>query len=85
MQFDLYAKKSRIFSGFFCCMYAKFYLSFLTKSHRTPEISKQTAQMAKIIDLSAAAFTTSPILNEATNCGSTTDRLKMPMYKPILV
>ena len=38
-----------------------------------------------MIDLSAAAFTTSPILNEATSCGSTTDRLKIPIYRPILL
>ena len=63
---------------------ATYFLSFTT-IQRTPEISKQMAQIAKMMDLSAALFTTSPILNEATNWGNTTDRLKIPMYKPILL
>lgn len=66
-------------------MNQRFYLSFLTLNQSKPDIVKQTAQIAKITDLSAAAFTTSPILNDATNCGKTTDKLKMPMYNPILV
>ena len=48
-------------------------------------MAKQMAQIAKMIDLSAAALTISPILPDATNWGNTTDRLKIPMYKPILL
>ena len=55
------------------------YFSFLTANQRMPEMAKHTAQMAKMIDLSAALLTTSPILKLATNCGSTTERLKIPM------
>ena len=61
-----------------------YFLSF-TAIQRIPEIRRQIAQIAKMIDLSSALFTTSPILNEATSCGSTTDRLKIPMYRPILL
>ena len=45
---------------------ATYFLSF-TANQRTPEIAKHTAQIAKMIDLSAAALTISPILPEATN------------------
>ena len=55
------------------------YFSFLTANQSTPDMAKHTAQITNIIDLSAALLTTSPILKLATNCGSTTERLNMPM------
>ena len=45
---------------------ATYFLSF-TANQRTPEMVKQTAQIAKMIDLSAAVLTISPILPDATN------------------
>jgi hypothetical protein len=57
----------------------KTYFSFFTNNHSTPEMVSVTAQMAKMTDLLGAVLITSPILKLATNCGSTTARLNIPM------
>lgn len=50
-----------------------------------PDIARHTAQITKMMDLSCALLITSPILKLATSCGNTTDKLKIPIYKPILL
>ena len=50
-----------------------------------PDMARHIAQMVKMMDLSATLLITSPILKLATSCGNTTDKLKIPIYSPILL